>query len=81
MSASREGQVDKIASNIQSVRRASRNKDLFVLVGGRLFVERPELVSAVGADATAASGGEALLIANQTLLVEGNGVSRLASGS
>ncbi len=81
MSASGDGQVDRITSDIESVRRASRNKDLLVLVGGRLFIERPELVSAVGANATANDGGEALLIASQNLIVEGNGVSRLASGS
>jgi methanogenic corrinoid protein MtbC1 len=81
MSASRDTHVDQIASDIKAVRGASRNPDIFVLVGGRLFDERPELVSAVDANATAGSGGEALLIANQALLVEGNGVGRLASGS
>jgi methanogenic corrinoid protein MtbC1 len=68
LSANRETQVDAIQSTITAVRRASRNPDLFILVGGRLFEEHPDLVLAVGADATAANGGDALLIADKALM-------------
>lgn len=81
MSASRETHLDEMAANIKRVRKASRNPSLFILVGGKLFMDRPELVERVGADATAASGGEAFLVANEALLIADNGLSRVASGS
>jgi methanogenic corrinoid protein MtbC1 len=52
-SLSREGLLDELASAIQAVRAASRNRFLTVMVGGRVFAERPELAARVGADATA----------------------------
>lgn len=79
MSVSADTHLDHVRANIGAVRKASRNPELFVMVGGRLFVEHPELVLDVSADATAVSGGEALLIANLALLVDGNEVSALAS--
>lgn len=45
--------ADAVAEDIDAFRRASRNRDLKVLVGGRLFVDEPELTSAVGADGAA----------------------------
>ncbi len=44
---------------IASVRRRARNPHVGVLVGGRIFVEHPEFVSRVGADAFAASAADA----------------------
>ncbi len=67
LSAHSDCQTDELASTIAAIRKASRNRGLFVLVGGRLFIESPELVSVVGADATAPSGGEALLVANKAV--------------
>jgi methanogenic corrinoid protein MtbC1 len=81
MSASGAGHLDQLAANIRRVRAASRNPDIFVLVGGRLFIDCPEMVARVGADATAATGGEAFLVANEALLIADNGLSRVASGS
>jgi hypothetical protein len=46
---------------IQSIRRASRNRGVGVLVGGRLFIEHPDYVARVGADATAVDGRQAIL--------------------
>ena len=62
-----EERLDALARTIREVRRASRNPQIGVLVGGRLFVERPELAALVGADATAADGQQAALKA-ETLL-------------
>ncbi len=45
--------VEGLTACIRSVRKASRNRYLFVMVGGPLFLEHPELVSRVGADTTA----------------------------
>ena len=52
--------VDELASQIGTIRRASRNRNLTVLVGGRVFNERPELVSRVGADWTALDARQAV---------------------
>jgi methanogenic corrinoid protein MtbC1 len=81
VSASKDTAPESVADLVKMVRQASRNPDLFVMIGGRLFVEHPELVSQVGADAYAADGGEALLIANEALLIADNGIRRVATGS
>ena len=59
--------VAKVAAMVAAVRRASRNPGLFVLVGGGLFLDDPRLVDAVGGDATAATGADALLIAGEAV--------------
>lgn len=74
LSASLDTSPERVMSIVVEIRKASRNPGLFIMVGGRLFIERPELVSMVGADATAPSGGEALLIADKA-------VRRLASNA
>lgn len=71
ISASRENQIGEIAATIAAARRASRNPDLFILVGGRLFIEQPEIVSTVGADALASSGDHALLVADELFVRRG----------
>lgn len=63
LSISRDCLLDRLASDIQRLRRASRNKALLILVGGRVFVENPGLVVAVGADATAPDARTAVLLA------------------
>lgn len=63
ISVSRDSLLDRLASDIQRLRRASRNKSLVVLVGGRVFVGHPEYVAKVGADATATDAQNAVLIA------------------
>ncbi len=68
VSASRDTQIDEVTATITAARRASRNPDLFILVGGRLFIEQPEIVSAVGADAIATSGDHALLVAEKVFM-------------
>ncbi len=45
--------VEGLTACISSVRKASKNRYLFVMVGGPLFLEHPELVARVGADTTA----------------------------
>lgn len=42
-----------------AVRRHSRNPHILIVVGGRIFVEHPELVARVGADGSAASAPDA----------------------
>jgi methanogenic corrinoid protein MtbC1 len=51
--------VDTLATTIRAVRRASCNRSIGVLVGGPVFVRRPELAPLVGADATALDARQA----------------------
>ncbi len=45
---------------IQRLRKASRNQDVRVMVGGRVFSEDPRRVAEVGADETATDAREAV---------------------
>jgi methanogenic corrinoid protein MtbC1 len=66
-SLSCESRLDALASLIRDIRRGSRNPHIGILVGGKLFIDRPELTALVGADATATDGQQATLQA-ETLL-------------
>ncbi len=67
LSVSCEQHIDGLASVIRAIRRASRNPAIGILVGGQPFIERPERVALVGADATAADGHQATLQAQKLL--------------
>jgi methanogenic corrinoid protein MtbC1 len=60
-----ENRLDALASSVRAVRRSSTNRDVGVMVGGRVFLDHPELVSLVGADATASDGRDAVLQAEE----------------
>ena len=53
--------LDAVRAEIRSVRRASMNPGLAVLVGGPGFTANPRLASEVGADGTASDGRQAVL--------------------
>lgn len=59
LSVSSECKVEGLAGTIHSLRRASRNRSIGIMVGGPVFIEHPELVPLVGADATAVDGKQA----------------------
>lgn len=61
--------LDTLAEQIRALRRQSRNGALIVLVGGPVFLARPDEVDRVGADGTAADAREAATLAN--IMVEG----------
>jgi MerR family transcriptional regulator, light-induced transcriptional regulator len=71
LSLSCEEGLDDLAVEIRDVRKRSRNRDIAVMVGGRVFVEHPEYTSRVGADAMAVDGRHAVLQADSlhTLLM------------
>lgn len=52
---------DALRALISDMRRSSRNADIAILVGGRAFGADQELALAVGADATAVDGREAIV--------------------
>lgn len=69
LSAACDANSEQIGSEIETYRKASRNRAIRVLVGGRLFAESPDLVNLVGADGAATDArsapttGSALLAA------------------
>lgn len=64
-SLSNERHMETLVSMIEAVRGHSRNQDIKIIVGGRLFTEQPDLVDTVGADATASNGMDAVRLAEQ----------------
>ncbi|GJE35440.1 cobalamin B12-binding domain-containing protein [Methylobacterium oxalidis] len=62
-----ETHVDRLAAVIQDVRRASRNGTIGIMVGGPVFLAKPELVTQMGADASAADAPTAVLLAQRLL--------------
>ena len=60
--------LDDVALTIHSLRRASQNPELAVIVGGAPFNREPDLVARVGADGTAPDGPTAVVLAKRLLL-------------
>ena len=66
-SVSNATKLDALTTTIRAIRRASRNREVGIMVGGPVFADHPELVAMVGADATAADGRQAVLQAQRLL--------------
>ncbi|MFP4682630.1 MAG: B12-binding domain-containing protein [Ectothiorhodospira sp.] len=60
---------ERLRAAIRGVRRASRNADLRIMVGGRVFIDNPHLAGQMGADATARDAREAVQVAEQLVSV------------
>lgn len=56
-----------LTETVAELRRASRNPDIRVMVGGSIFNENPHYVARVGADATARDASQAIAIAERLL--------------
>jgi methanogenic corrinoid protein MtbC1 len=67
LSLGSEMRLDALATCIRSIRRASCNQSIGVMVGGPVFAQHPEYVALVGADATAFDGQQALVQAENLL--------------
>jgi methanogenic corrinoid protein MtbC1 len=59
--------LESLASVVRLIRRTSRNPAVGVMVGGPVFIDHPELATAIGADATAADGRQAAQQAENVL--------------
>ncbi|MEM9302464.1 MAG: cobalamin B12-binding domain-containing protein [Pseudomonadota bacterium] len=70
-SMSAERHLERLRGCVASVRSKSRNPDVRILVGGNLFIGRPELVREVGADGTAADGREVAALVQEHVLQAG----------
>ncbi len=63
LSASMDSEVGDLAKTIKAARKTSQNPRLAVMVGGPLFMRRPELAETVGADGFSADAIDALALA------------------
>lgn len=55
--------IPKVTALIGRIRESSMNTNVAVLVGGRAFIESPELIARVGADASASDAAQGPLVA------------------
>ena len=62
-----ETRIDWLKERIAKVRAVSRNKSVVVLVGGPMFVLKPDWAASVGADASGHDGGKAPHLAEELL--------------
>lgn len=67
LSSSCEDKIEAMASAIRTIRRASRNRNASVMVGGPMFVAHPDYADLIGADATATDGRQAPVQAQKLL--------------
>jgi methanogenic corrinoid protein MtbC1 len=78
-SISGETHIERLASLIRDIRRASRNTGIGILVGGAQILKEPLLVKRLGADATARDAEEAIMQAEALLALQGRGSRGLPS--
>jgi methanogenic corrinoid protein MtbC1 len=64
-------QLDGLSSRITQLRRASRNRGIGVMLGGRPFTEQPDLAARLGADTTAADARAATARAEEFVRLVG----------
>lgn len=74
LSVSSTAKLQNLATLIRTIRRESRNPGIGVMVGGQIFNDHPEAVLEVGADATAADGPRAVVVAQGLLELRGRHV-------
>ncbi len=60
-----ESRLDALAEMIKTIREQSCNKSIGVMVGGPVFVKRPELAMRVGADAAAMNAPASAMLAQK----------------
>ena len=60
-----EQRLDALAEMIKTIREQSCNKSIGVIVGGAVFMNRPELAMRVGADAAAVNAPVAVILAQK----------------
>lgn len=67
LSASLDAEIEDLAKTIQAARKTSQNPRMAIMVGGPLFVRRPELSLPLGADGVSIDAREALSLAQRLL--------------
>jgi methanogenic corrinoid protein MtbC1 len=64
-------QLDGLSSRVAQIRRASRNRGIGVMLGGRPFTDQPDLAGRLGADTTAADARAATVRAEELVRLVG----------
>jgi MerR family transcriptional regulator, light-induced transcriptional regulator len=67
LSASCDALLEPVAACIHRIRRETRNRSVGIMVGGRVFSDRPDCVALVGADTVAFDGLQAVRQARNML--------------
>lgn len=65
LTAGSDGQLPAMKSAVAQIRKHSQNSDIGIMVGGPMFTQDPQLVLAMGADATAPNAPAAVLAAQK----------------
>jgi len=65
LTAATDRHIGPLPAQIAAIRSASRNQDIFVMLGGRIFVEDQTLAHQLGADGTAVDARDAVVVAEQ----------------
>ncbi len=65
LSVGAERNLEKLRDYVRSIRERSANPDVKVMLGGRIFAERPELALRYGADGTGRDGRDAVRVLNR----------------
>ena len=64
LSLSGETLIDQAAISIQAIRRASRNPNVRIILGGNLVIQDPDLGATLGADAVVSNGLDGVTVAD-----------------
>jgi methanogenic corrinoid protein MtbC1 len=70
LSVSGEIHLDQLTDLITAIRKHPDSNSVGILVGGQVFIEHPEMVTQIGADATGADGRQAVLQAENMLTLQ-----------
>lgn len=70
LSASLDAEIEDLANTIKAARKTSQNPRMAILVGGPLFLRRPELATLLGADGVSGDAREALALAQRMLQMQ-----------
>jgi len=77
LSASCDALLEPLAGCIHRIRRETRNRSVGIMVGGRVFSDRPDCVALVGADTVAFDGLQAVRQARNMLTMLSDRVLRV----
>ena len=67
LSASMDGEIDDLGKTIKAARKTSQNPRLAIMVGGPLFLRRPELAKELDADGVSTDANDALALARRLM--------------
>jgi hypothetical protein len=69
--------VTAVRAVVSRLRADSRNPDLRIMVGGRMFMDQPGLADETGADGSALDANDALRLANRLIQPINHGMDRI----